>query len=91
MQQDVIADAGLARGAWPGRDNDFCRMKRFDFRNGDFIIADNLHGNIRSNFTYALHKVVSEGVVIVDQQNHGRDYTRDWSAVKRVRPFDDQS
>ncbi len=66
---EINADASLMRCARPRRDQDVIRPEALDFLRGDLVIAADLH--FFTQFTKILDQVVSEGIVIVEDENHG--------------------
>lgn len=67
---DGHAQAGFARRARAGRNNDALRAHARDFVESDFVVA--AHGEFLSELAEVLRQVVSERIVVVDEQNHVR-------------------
>ncbi len=72
----IAADAGLVRSARTRRHTDVMRCKSLDFGQSDFIIP--AYKGLNSQLTKILDKVVSERVVVIDDQEHG------WSGLKAI-------
>ena len=68
MANQFDADSGILWSARPGRNHDTVRPHRLDFTDGDFVVAPHL--NLRAQFSKILDKVVSERVVIVENEDH---------------------
>ena len=66
---DRATNARLFRRAGAGGNANALGAKRCDFPHGDFVIAANEH--FCAQLAEVLHEVVSEGVVVVDDQQHG--------------------
>ena len=64
----VAGDAGFLRRAGSGGDDDFFRPHRVDFIERDLVVE--IDFNIRAEFAEIVIQVVSERVVIIDEQNH---------------------
>ena len=63
------ADAGLIRIARAGREEDARRAHRHRLVDRDRIVAD--HAGLGAQFTQVVHQVVGEGIIVIDQQQHG--------------------
>src|ERR1039457_1436851 len=61
-------NAGLFGRAGAGRDDEASGLKRFYFRQGDSVVAVNLH--IFTKLAEVLNDVIGKGVVVVDHQQH---------------------
>ncbi len=48
------------------------RIQGLDLRHRDLIVAVNLQIDARVNLAQALDQVVSERIVVIDEQDHGR-------------------
>ena len=65
-------------------------MARPQFRHlfdGHFVVAEDAQVDGGVQFAQALHQVVSEGIVVVDEDEHGRECFRGWRprfGVKRA-------
>jgi hypothetical protein len=70
--EDFVGDAGLFGAAGAGGDNDVGGFEGFDLVDGGFVVAEDAHGAFGVQFADALDEVVGEGVVVIDQYNHGR-------------------
>ena len=68
---DGNAQAGFARGAWAGRNNDALGAHARDFVESDLVVA--AHGEFLSELAEVLRQVVGERIVVVEQQNHWRE------------------
>src|SRR5690606_16531120 len=64
------ANAGLIRRTRPRGQHDVVRPHRRDLVQSDFVVAPDNH--FFAQFSQVLDQVVGEGIVIVDDQNHGR-------------------
>jgi hypothetical protein len=74
------ADAGFVRRAGPGRDHDSFRLQGFDFLHRDLIVAAHFDGG--TQFSDVLDQVVSEGIVVVEYEDHvGRPLTASYSIL----------
>jgi hypothetical protein len=47
------------------------RFQRFDLGSGDLIVAVNLQVYLWVKLAETLHQIVGEGVVIIDNKDHG--------------------
>ena len=65
--ENIIADAGLTRGAWAGRNNNPFNTHAFNLINGNPVVANNFNGAGGVDLTEPLHEVVREGVVIINE------------------------
>ena len=66
---DFARDARLVRRAGAGRNADARGLHRRDFVGRDFVVS--LHERIRAEFAEILDEVVGEGVVVIDDEQHG--------------------
>ena len=64
----LVGDPGLHRAARPGRDDDLLRRQRFDLIHRDLVVAVDL--DHLAQLPEVLHEVVSEGIVVVDHEQH---------------------
>ena len=64
---DRLACAGLFRRTRSGRNNQMCGRKTLSFIGIDFIVTNNMNGNLRIKLTDPLDQVPSEAVVVVDE------------------------
>src|SRR5512143_2498677 len=78
-------DAGFLRRAGSGRDDDCRRRELADLVDRDGIVAP--HDDVHAKLAQILNEVVREGVVIVDDENHGG--TGCWYWVQDLTPLDD--
>ena len=78
MADEVDADARFVRSTRPGRNDDAFRMQIFDFFHRDLIVA--AHLNLRAQFADVLDQVVSEGIVVVENENQG------WGLLYQITP-----
>jgi len=62
----------FGRGAWSRRDNQPIRLTGEYFGNRDLIVAVDENFQLRINLSQPLDEVIGEGIVIVDDLNHGR-------------------
>lgn len=69
---DGAGDSGLPRGTWAWRNDDVGRVLCCNSIERDGIVAVYFHGNRRIEFTQSLDQIVSEGVVIIDDDDHER-------------------
>ena len=65
-------DAGFSGRARAGRNDNAVRFAADNFVHGNFIIA--MHFDGATEFAQVLRQVVSERVVVVEQQDHDRAY-----------------
>ena len=65
------ADAGILRNAGAGRDDDALGLHGGDIGDGNLIVA--AHFDLRAEFAEILNQVVSEGIVVVENEEHGFD------------------
>ena len=63
-------DAGLAGRAGPGRKQDPLRLQGFDFVHGELVVAADI--DFGTQLAQILDEVVGEGVVVVEDEDHGR-------------------
>src|SRR5271165_2904354 len=68
MADQVDADARLMGSAGAGGDDDPFRVHLFDLVHRNLIVAADL--NLGAHFAYVLDQVVSERIVIVEDENH---------------------
>ncbi len=69
--QHLVGNAGLARRAGAGGKDDVRRLQLADLIRRDLIVAEDPHVQRRVQLAQALHEVVGEGVVVVDEKDHG--------------------
>ena len=69
---DGAGYSGFLRGTWAWRHDDVRSVLCGNSIQSDGIIAIDFHGNHRIEFTESLDQIVSEGVVIVDDDDHER-------------------
>src|SRR5689334_9619495 len=69
MTDQVDADARFVRSTWSGGNDDAFGVQIFDFFQSDLIIA--AHFNLRAQFADVLDEVVSERIVVVENENQG--------------------
>ncbi len=67
-------NAGFSRCARTGGDDDAIRLAVEDFIDRDLIVAVDLDVERRVDLAQPLDEVVSEGVVIIDEEDHGGGY-----------------
>ena len=72
VHEDIVGDAGFLGGAGAGGDEDVGGFEGFDFVDGGFVVAEDAHGAAGVELADALDEVVGEGVVVIDNYNHGR-------------------
>src|SRR5215470_12656484 len=58
------------RGARAGRNHNALRFSADDFFDGNLVVA--MHLDVATKLAEILREVIGEGVVVVEQQNHGR-------------------
>ena len=75
----VNADARLLRRAGSGRNQDVAGTHPLDFLRRDLVIAADLH--LLSQLAQILDQVVSEGIVIVEDEYHARTSTTSLTEV----------
>jgi len=68
VADQIDADASVLRRAWTGRDDDSFRVHRIDVGNRDLIVA--AHFDLSPEFPEILNQVVSERIVIVENEDH---------------------
>jgi len=68
VADDVDADAGVLRSAGAGRDDDALGMHGCDFGDRHLVIA--AHLDVSAQFSEILDEVVSERVVVVEDEDH---------------------
>src|SRR5258708_30667389 len=64
------APTGLLRRARPRRDHNVAGVHVFNLRHRDLIVPP--HFNLLSQLAEVLHQVVSEGIVVVENKDHGK-------------------
>lgn len=65
---DVVGEAGFARGAGAGGDENAVGVEFFDAGEGDLVVAVDLHGNV--HFAQVLDEVVGERIVVIEHEHH---------------------
>ncbi len=65
----------------PGEMTDALGLERRDFVEGDFVVA--LHQHLRAEFAEVLDEVVGEGVVVIEDEEHGERVS--WNLLWRGR------
>src|SRR6185437_7726924 len=73
---ELEADAGVIGIARTRRDHDALGPHRQRLVDGERVVA--LHEHLRAEFAEEVPEVVSERVVVVDQQEHGLSHLRYW-------------
>ena len=68
VANELDTDARFLRRTRPGRDYDAVGMYRFDLVDGDLVVAAD--HDLFAQFAKVLDEVVSEGVVVVEYENH---------------------
>src|SRR5947207_4995130 len=71
IPDEINADAGFLRSAWPGRNQDMRRTQAVNLLEGDLVIPTHL--DLLAHFTQVLHQVVSEGIVVIENEDHGEE------------------
>src|SRR5262249_8178279 len=66
----VVGHTGLARRTRAGRDDDVTWLQFFDLVHAYLIVPMNLQVDSRIQLPQALHQVVRERIVVVDEKNH---------------------
>ena len=66
---DVVGEAGFARGTGAGGNQDARRFEFADFLDGGLVVAENFH--LHPQLAEVLDEVVGEAVVVVDDEQHG--------------------
>ena len=69
VANQIDADAGILRRAGTGRNHDALRLHGLDLSDRDLIVA--AHLDLRAEFPEILHQVVGEGIVVVENEDHG--------------------
>ena len=69
MADQFDADAGFLRSAGSGRNDDALGVHRLDLSDGHFVVAANL--DFGAQFAQVLDEVVSERIVVVEDEDHG--------------------
>ena len=83
-----IADSCLLGSTWPRRNTDPIRIHGIDFGNRDLIIATN--ERFCSQFSKILDDIVGEGIVVIDDEDHGRiccGRVAEASSMARITPM----
>src|SRR5215470_2974351 len=73
IPEQIDADPRLLGSAWTGRNHDVRRPQALNFFATDLIVAP--HFNLFSHFTQILDQVVSERIVVVEDENHASSYS----------------
>ena len=68
MTDQFDADAGFLRSAGSGRNHDALGVHRLDLSDGHFVVAANL--NPGAQFAQVLDEVVSERIVVIEDEDH---------------------
>ena len=73
VRNQLWTDTRLFWRAWPGRNNQVRGFHRGGFINGDLVVAHHKHVLCGAlvQFPNALHEVVREGIVVVDEKDQG--------------------
>ena len=66
-----VGDARFLRRARAGRNDDVARLQLRDLVDGDLVVAKDAQVDVRIHLAQALHEVVGEGIVVVDEKDHG--------------------
>ena len=69
MADQFDADAGFLRSAGSGRNHDALGMHRLDLSDGHLVVA--AHLDLGAQFAQVLDQVVSERIVVVEDEDHG--------------------
>ncbi len=69
LPDDVAADASFVWRAGAGRNADVARRQLADFIHTDGVVANDFH--FRAQLAEVLNEVVGEGVVVIDDEEHG--------------------
>src|SRR5436305_7727389 len=78
----INADSSLLWSAWAGRDQDMIGLSLFDFFRSDLVIA--AHLDLLPQFAQVLHQVVSERIVVVEDEDHAKTRTQ---FSRQPRPY----
>jgi hypothetical protein len=68
MADQFDADAGFLRSTGSGRNHDALGMHRLNLLNGHFVVTANF--DLRAQFAQVLDEVVSERIVVVEDEDH---------------------
>src|ERR1051326_4106519 len=68
MTYNVFGDSGIRRRAGARRNNNTSRFQAVDFVQSDLIIPE--YARFLAEFAQVLHQVISERIVIIDNENH---------------------
>src|SRR5512146_3286986 len=69
MPDRIDGHSSLVRRAGPRRDDDPVRLQRLDLLDRDLVVA--VDADVLTQLSEILHQVVSEGIVVVDHEQHG--------------------
>src|SRR5205814_347285 len=83
MLDDVVGDAAFFGRARAGGNDDVRGAKVLNFRNRHLVVAKDLHRTLGVDLAQPLNEVVSEGVVVIDQNNHDKSVRAREEKVKR--------
>ena len=80
-------NAGFAGRARPGRDDQMRRVQAIDIVGRNLIVAEHPQIEPGIDLPQPLHEVVGEGIVVIDEENHGRRKAEGGrrKAAKKVR------
>ena len=70
LLQYLIGNPRFFRSAWTRRDDDVGRFQFRHFLWRDLIVAEDLHRQLGIQLAKPLHQVVSERIVVVDEEEH---------------------
>ncbi len=68
VEDEGDGDAGLLRGAGPGRDEDAIGTEGFHLGRGELVVA--VDKDLLPEFPEVLDEVVGEGVVVIEDEDH---------------------
>src|SRR4051794_13961882 len=68
LANEFDGDTRFVRSTRTRRDNDPFRLQSACFVQGDLVVASNQH--VRAELTQILDKVISEGIVVVEDEDH---------------------
>ena len=71
----VIGDSRFQGRTRTRRNDDVRWIPGLDLRGGHLVISHDLKVNVRVDFTQALDQVIREGVIVIDQDDHGQAHT----------------
>ncbi len=77
MFHAIDADASFVWSARSRGNQDSCRRHLVNLFHRNFVISEHTHVDIAVNFAQTLDKIVREGIVVIDHNDHGGIFARE--------------